>query len=166
MGDRQPDAIAQLKRSESGETEGLFTKTVAWVTSCFPEFHSAYEGEREKKNGSSCSRLRFSPSPILPFFFIDLKEKVICGWGEDFSGGGPLGKGIHLILNQVVKRVSIRRPSFDLTLYFADSLMLQVFCDQTELSEEHGLNYALLTPGYSYTVATRSRLVRAERTLK
>jgi hypothetical protein len=97
---------------------------------------------------------------------LEDKERVICGWGEDFSHGGPLGKGIQLIVDQPIERVSIRRPSFDLTLYFANSLMLQVFCDQTELSEEHGMNYALLAPGYSYTVATRSQLVREGRTLK
>lgn len=97
---------------------------------------------------------------------LEDKEKVICSWGEDFSDGGPLRKGINLFLNQDVEHVDIRRPSFDLTLYFRNSLTLQVFCDQTELSEEHGMNYVLFAPGYSYTVATRSQLVREERTAR
>jgi hypothetical protein len=97
---------------------------------------------------------------------LEDKEQVICGWGDDFSDGGPLRKGIQLILNQAVEHVSIRRPSFDLTLCFTNSLMLQIFCDQTELSEEHGMNYVLFAPGYSYTVATRSQLVREERTFQ
>jgi hypothetical protein len=93
---------------------------------------------------------------------LDAEDKVVCGWGEDFSGGGPLSKGLNLVLNHTVERVTICRPAFDLVLHFENGLVLQVFCDQTE-SSGSGNNYVLFTPEHYYVVSSRSQLLRKER---
>lgn len=93
---------------------------------------------------------------------LDAEDEIICGWGEDFSAGSPLSKGLHLLLHQAVERVCIRRPALDLSLHFSNSLVLRVFCDQTEPSEDND-NYVLFTPRYSYVVSTRSKVIREER---
>jgi hypothetical protein len=93
---------------------------------------------------------------------LDAEDQVLCGWGEDFSAGGPLGKGLQLVINQRVEKVSIQRPAFDLAVHFSNALVLWIFCDQTESSEDNN-NYALFTPEHYYVVSNKSRLVWKER---
>lgn len=93
---------------------------------------------------------------------LDAEDRIICGWGEDFSVEGPLGKGLHRIVDQEVEQVSVHQPAFDLALHFSNALVLRIFCDQTEPSEESD-NYVLFTVKYSYVISNRSKILREER---
>jgi hypothetical protein len=92
---------------------------------------------------------------------LDAADRVICGWGESGAEGGPLGRGLQLIVNKIVERVSIEQPAFDLALHFENGLVLRVFCDQTESAEDSN-NYVLFTPDHYYVVSNRSKLIRKE----
>lgn len=92
---------------------------------------------------------------------LDATDRIICGWGEDFSEGGPLARGLHLILDQTVERVCIDQPSFDLVLDFSNALSLRVFCDQTEQADGND-NYIIFRPSHYYVISNKSCLIRKE----
>ena len=94
---------------------------------------------------------------------LDMEDKIICGWIESCSEGGPLARGLHRVLDETVERISLQRPALDLGVHFSNGCVLRLFCDQTYEEEEESSNYVLFTPKYYYDVACKSQVRRKNR---
>ena len=70
--------------------------------------------------------------------------------------------GLQQIVDQKVKRVVLSLPALDLAIEFANSMVLRVFCDRTDPTEDSG-NYVLFLPEWTYAVRLKSKLERESR---
>jgi len=93
---------------------------------------------------------------------LDSKSDVTCGWTDSNEEGGPMLSGLQQIVDQKVKRVVLSLPALDLAIEFANSMVLRVFCDRTDPTEDSG-NYVLFLPEWTYAVRLKSKLERESR---
>lgn len=83
---------------------------------------------------------------------LEAPNKVICGWDEYSK---KWVKQLQRLVDSKVDNIEISSPSYDLSIYFSNSLCLKVFCDQTTDNYE---NYSFYTPNKVYSVEEKSKL--------
>lgn len=88
---------------------------------------------------------------------IDSEVKVICGCWEDNTKDGPMLKGLQNIVGQKVGSIQLCLPAWDLAIHFSNLMVLQIFCDHTDLSDTVD-NYSLFLPEIIYTVSPKGKL--------
>lgn len=93
---------------------------------------------------------------------LDSDKEVICGAWDDNSKGGKMLEGLNLLVGRRITRISLSKPSWDLTVEFSDALTLKIFCDQTNEKDRND-NYMLFTPAEIITVGHKGRLESEQR---
>jgi hypothetical protein len=93
---------------------------------------------------------------------IDSEAEVICGCWEDNAKDGSMLIGLQNIIGQKVESINLSSPAWDLAINFSNSMVLRIFCDQTNLMEAVD-NYSFSSLEVTYTVSTRSKLQQEHR---
>ncbi len=88
---------------------------------------------------------------------LDSDKEVICGSWDDNSKKGKMLQGLNLLVGRHITRVDLLKPAWDLTVEFSDSLILKIFCDQTNEEDEND-NYMLFTSTEILVIGSRGRL--------
>ncbi len=88
---------------------------------------------------------------------IEAGDDIICSWNDDNSEDGPMLRALYRLLDEKVEHVELLRPGLDLNIHFSGSLVLRLFCDQTD-EEEGANNYVYFAPDKSYAVGIRSKI--------
>jgi len=95
---------------------------------------------------------------------IDSQESVVCGSKDANESYGTMVSGLNRIVGQRIVAVNANLPAYDLELRFDNDLILKIFCDETNESEDCD-NYTFGTPEQNYIVGCRSQLSIEERNL-
>jgi hypothetical protein len=66
---------------------------------------------------------------------------------------------LQKIIGKKIQKVDCVLPALDLAVQFNNSLVLRIFCDRTNPSEDDG-NYVFFTSKHTYAVGIASRLRR------
>ena len=93
---------------------------------------------------------------------LDSDSDVICGWTDSNEEGGPMLSGLQKIVGQKVKQVDLILPGLDLGLHFSNSLLLRIFSDRTDSTQDEG-NYTVFLPRWAYVVGIKSKLKKEAR---
>ncbi len=90
---------------------------------------------------------------------LDSTDQVVTSWSDDAE---TLRKYMAYLKDQPVIGWEITWPGLDLTLHFANTLALRLFCDQTD-PVDGGENYAFRSPEYTFQVGVRSHITATAR---
>jgi len=117
--------------------------------------------EKPSKNTTlSQDELKFDPEIgvlIHCAWRLSKSDKILCGWRDSNELNGEMLRGIMLLRDKKVEDVFLHRSTYDLEIYYEDSLCLQIFCDQTNDFDSDD-NYTLFFGGHYYTVGLKSKL--------
>lgn len=93
---------------------------------------------------------------------LETPDEILAGCWDDPGPDGQMRFGLDQLIGQMVRRVRVVPPSYDLAIEFENGRLLRVFCDQTN-DEEGTDNYAFFTPEATFVVGTLSELSREAR---
>ena len=87
---------------------------------------------------------------------LDKNDGVLCGSQDDNAEGALMLTGLASLRDDVVARVEVEKPGYDLTVGFASGQTLRFFCDNTDTVAATD-NYSLFLRGEpTYVVGPRS----------
>ncbi|TPW17218.1 MAG: hypothetical protein FD130_741 [Halothiobacillaceae bacterium] len=107
--------------------------------------------EEQRLFGAECTLMVHSAWRVSAF------GKIQCGWRDSNEEGGPMLKGLSLLKDKRLVRVSVSPETYDLSLFFEQGITFQLFCDQTN-DYDADQNYILFLGGLIYTVGVHSLL--------
>lgn len=87
---------------------------------------------------------------------LDSEDAVLAGGYDDEVGRTIAVAGLAPLLGRPVVAVTLRRPALDLRIAFDGGLVLWLFCDHTDPSQDS--NYSYGTPELLYAVGARGTL--------
>lgn len=100
---------------------------------------------------------------VLCSWRLDSEFEVICGAWDDNSEGGPMLKGLDLLIGRRLDAFNLIAPGLDLELRFGN-ISFRIFCDNVNEDDKED-NYSLFLPAEIVTIATRSRMEREQRSV-
>ncbi|MFZ4814059.1 MAG: hypothetical protein ACOYL5_05975 [Phototrophicaceae bacterium] len=85
---------------------------------------------------------------------LDAPNSIITSWTDH---GDIKRQTLAYLVGQPIVAWEITWPGLDLTVHFAEQMVLRLFCDQTD-PVEGGENYTLFSPELAFRVGRRSLL--------